>query len=523
MVGEEAQGRPGPRGSLLWSLSLVLVLLVHVLYELWSDLPPLWDMAYHQDQGILYLRAWEQGQFLSRFADLSTYYPPLYYLQEAVVLALFSYNQFLPLLANLPGILLLSYSTFLLAGHYIGPRYSWLVGVLPLMFPLVAWTSRESLLDVPLSGWVAVALVIVLRSRMLEVRRTALLLAPILALGMLTKWTFVVFLFFPLCYAIYASGDRKRSLLNLVDGCLLAMPLMFVWYLPNLGALAERFALTSGTGTVLEGDPRWTQLQAWIYYLRCLSSYYLYLPLTLLFLAGMLLRRYRNQTPAYLGLLWWALAGSLVILTLMDAKDPRYTMPVVAPLAILLVLFWRHRPALVYAIAVLATLQFLTISFDLLGRPVKLAVLHIQNDTDYLSLSREWVFFQTHYFDAAGPARRENWPIREILSVIPAGQTVGCIPDLPRFNPGALQLKARVDGREQKFLRIGHSAESLESLGGLPYVIGKTGPQGISYITAFNQHTYDRLRQLDWPVVGQWGAPDGTIIRLWQNPKGFPD
>jgi 4-amino-4-deoxy-L-arabinose transferase-like glycosyltransferase len=520
MVGEETtQGESRPGGRSLWSLGLVLILAVHVIYELINDVPPIWDMAYHQNQGLLYLQAWEQGEFWSRFADLSTYYPPLYYLQEAVVLALFSYNQFLPLLANLPGILLLSYSTFRLADHYVGPRQGWLAGVLTLLFPLVAWTSRESLLDVSLSGWAAAALLILLGSRMLELRRRALLLGPVIALGMLTKWTFVAFLFFPVCYAIYASRDRKRSLLNLFDAGLIATPLIFLWYLPNLGSLAARFALTSGTGTLLENDPTWMQLQGWIYYPRCLSSYYLYLPLTVLFIAGMLWRKYRDKRPAHLGLVWWALAGSLLILTVMDAKDPRYVMPVVAPLAILLVLFWRHRPAIVWAIVAVATLQFLVVSFDVFGRPVKWAALDLQNDTDYLSLSREWVFFQTHYFDAAGPARQENWRIGEILDVISAEQVVGFVPDLPRFNPGVLELASRVDGRERRFIRIGHSADSLDSLGDFAYVIGKTGSQGISYITAFNPAAYERLEQLDWPVAGQWKAPDESVITVWRNPQ----
>ena len=175
--------------------------------------------------------------------------------------------------------------------------------------------------------------------------------ASIFALGMLTKWTFPAFLVFPIGYALYASRDRKRSLLHLFDAVLIGTPAVFFWYLPNLKSLAERFALTSGTGTALENDPTALHLQGWLYYPRCLSSYYLYLPLTVLFVAGFILwLRGPGSDREGASLVWWWLGGSCLLLTLLDAKDPRYMMPLAAPVAILLVSFWRHRPAFLWAI-----------------------------------------------------------------------------------------------------------------------------------------------------------------------------
>ena len=375
----------GPAPLPLFFMSFTAVLLLHVLYALLNDTPPVWDMAYHQMQGFQYLAAWKSGAW-RQFADLSSYYPPLYYLQEAVILGLGSYNRFLPLLANLPGIFLLSFCTFHSSNSYPNRRWAWLAGLLTLLFPLVAWTSRESLLDVSLSGWVAAAVFVLWRSRrMLESHPWSLLLGVIFALGMLTKWTFPAFLVFPIGYALYASRDRKRSLLHLFDAVLIGTPAVFFWYLPNLKSLAERFALTSGTGTALENDPTALHLQGWLYYPRCLSSYYLYLPLTVLFVAGFILwLRGPGSDREGASLVWWWLGGSCLLLTLLDAKDPRYMMPLAAPVAILLVSFWRHRPAFLWAIVVVASLQFLLVSFNVLGRPVKLAVFDIRNDTDYM-------------------------------------------------------------------------------------------------------------------------------------------
>ena len=277
----------GPAPLPLFFMSFTAVLLLHVLYALLNDTPPVWDMAYHQMQGFQYLAAWKSGTLWRQFADLSSYYPPLYYLQEAVILGLGSYNRFLPLLANLPGIFLLSFCIFCLAQVYADRRWAWLAGLLTLLFPLVAWTSRESLLDVSLSGWVAAAVFVLWRSRMLESHPWSLLLGVIFALGMLTKWTFPAFLVFPIGYALYASRDRKRSLLHLFDAVSIGLRRSS----SGISRISSRSRSGSrshpGTGTALENDP--TAGPAGGHYPRCLSSYYLYLPLTVLFVAGLIL------------------------------------------------------------------------------------------------------------------------------------------------------------------------------------------------------------------------------------------
>ncbi len=516
---DAASFSPSPlRPSSLFFLPFAAVLVLHLLYALLSQTPPVWDMAYHQMQGFQYLAAWKSGALWDRFADLSSYYPPLYYLQEAVVLGLVSYSRFLPLLANLPGLFLLGFCTFRLAEVHVGRRWAWLAGLLPLLLPLVAWTSRESLLDVSLSGWVAAAVFILWRSRMLESHSWSLLLGAVFGLGMLTKWTFVVFLILPVAYALYATRDRKRSLFHLLDVVVISAPAAFLWYLPNLKSLAQRFALTSGTGTALENDPTALHLQGWLYYPRCLSSYYLYLPLTLLLVVGFVVwsRRARSSGEGT-ALLWWWLGGSGVLLALLDAKDPRYMMPLVAPVAILLVIFWKDRPRVLWTIALVAFLQFLMISFNILGRPVKWALFDLKNDTDYISLSREWVFFQTHYFDAAGPAHREDWHLEAILRVLPVGEPIGFVPDIARFNPGTLQLTGLLGGKKLEFVRLGDSAQSVDTLRKFRYVVGKTGRQGISYVTAYNGAIYEKLKQENWTIVGQWESPDGGRIMVWRR------
>lgn len=522
MVGDPERRRPAH--LLFWAL-FVTVLTVHLAWEALNDVPPAWDMAHHQLQGWHHLQAWQQGTLLWDFAGISTYYPPLYYLNEALVLRLFGWTTFLPLLTNLLGMLLLAYSTFRIASRYVGLPSAALAGILPLLFPLVAWTSRESLLDVSLCGWVAAAACLLVKSRLLQERRWSLILGLVLAAGMLTKWTFALFLLPPLAYALYASGDRRRSALNLADAGLLAAPPAMWWYLPNLQALIERFELTS-QAAVLEGDPPLSSLWGWIYYPRCLSGYYLYLPLTLFLVVGLVLAVKARPLEGGAGrpgappgfLLAW-LAGGMALLTLLEAKDPRYVMPLVSPLAVVLVWLWASRPRWLAAVFGLAFLQFLSVSFPHPLSPVKVALFELEDDSDYRTLGREWVLYQTHYFDVAGPPRREDWRYGRLLAELPAQARVGFLPELPRLHVTALGLKALRGGKDLEVERIGHSEESLKAIPEFDFIVGKTGAQGISYLTEFNEDAYLVLEQQGWPAVGEWKLPDGSRVRLWRNPN----
>ena len=509
--------RPAPDRFAVLFLALG-VLALHLVWLALDEQPQVWDMAHHQIKGWESLGALNAGRLPEDFPSLSSYYPPLYYLQEMVVLSLWPNRDALVFLSNLPGLLMLFGGVWWLASRCLTPGTAPWAALLSWCFPLVAWTSRFSLLDVALGGWVMLALCLVVKSRHLERKGYSLLLGLVIAAGLLTKWTFILFLAFPLIWALVRSRDRKRSLLNLVDAALVAAPLVFWWYLPNARNLVERFALTMQAAG-WEQDPGLESLLGWLYYPRSLASYYLFLPLTALFILGAVLKseRKRERQPEA-SLIRWTFWGGLFLLTLLEAKDPRYVLPLAGPLAILILMPWDRRPVVARLAAALAFLQFLAVSFPLPLVPGKLALFQVPEDGDYRGAGREWVLFASRYFDVAGPPRRENWRHREILGQIPEGAAVGFVPDLAHFHLLALRLQALESGRELDIIRLGHSARSLEQLGRLQVVVGKTGHQGISYLTASNPAVYERLEQTGWRVSRRWPLPDGTEALLWLPP-----
>ncbi len=498
---------------LLWTALLGLILAVHLVWTLLDDRPPIWDMAHHQIMGWEYLKLFQEGGVLEGFSRLSSYYPPLYYLQEALVLRFWTEPDLLPLLSNLPGLLLLAFCSRALAVQCLLPDRT---AVWAGLLPLVAWTSRVSLIDVSLCGWVSAALYLLVRSDLLLKRGSSLLLGLVLAAGMLTKWTFVLFLLFPVLYCLLKSKDRKRSVLNLLDAGILSAPLVLWWYLPNLKALLLRFQTTS-EAAVWEQDPGIDSLLGWIYYPRVLASYYLFLPLTVLFVWALArLWARRDQLPPALQLVLVGFAGGLLLLTLLPPKDPRYGMPLACLAALLLIYAWGSSRA-APAIFALAFIQFLTLSFSFPLVPQKIALFEVRNDTDYRGLRQEWVLYASEYFDVAGPPAQEDWRYTEILGSIVPGAKVGLVPDMAHFHPAALKLMALRQGRDLDVIRLGQTPSSLDE-SAVDVVVGKTGFQGISYLTSFNQEVYDKLTSEGWPVVGSWQLPDGEEARIWNRP-----
>lgn len=512
-----AQKESGPlAGTGIWAAGVAVVLTVHLIWAWLNNMPPIWDMAHHQRMGWSFMEAMRNGDLLSRFSTISNYYPPLLYLYEGMIFLIAGPTRLLAFLVNLPGVLGLSFFTFRIARFTFPPAAAAAAGILTLLAPLVAWTSRETLLDVSLSAWVAVAFYALLRSDFFTNRRWAIVFCLASAGGMMTKWMFALFLAPLVCWALARSRDRIESVLSLIDGTLLGLPFVLVWYLPNLNSLIQRFQLTA-EGAGWEQDPGLASLGGWLYYPRSLSGYYLFLPLTLMAVWGFArLLRERNESPLF-GFLLTALLGGGALLSLLEAKDPRYVMPLIAPLSIVLVGAVRDRARMLAAVMGFAFLQFLAVSFTVPYLPEKIAFFEVENDTDYIGMSREWVLFESNYFGVTGAPRREDWGYQEMLKYLPDKGMVGFVPDAPFFHPGALALRARQQGKDLNVVRIGTTEASVRMLEKVDWVVGKSGGQGISFITRFNKQVYEALESENWLNVITRPLPDETMMTIWQR------
>ena len=517
-------------------LGLVLIMGVNVVWEVLNDVPAIWDMAYHQLMGISYLQAWREGTLLRQFATLSPAYPPLYYLHEAGGYLLLPGSDFRTLIVNFPYILLTAYATYRISAYFLSPSTAGWASVLVLLFPAMAMVHREALLDGALAAWVTTGAWLILRSRWFTHVGWTLLFGLVCGLGALTKWTLPMYLVIPVLFGVVASKQPLRAVRNLVIAALVSITVMAPYYVQNLAAMLSRYPTTDQTGLIpwrpfpRHGEPGLNNIWGWIYYPRVLASYFLYLPLTVLFGAGLVRNGFRvpcsefrvpgeatdsfgHRVPLFL---WsWFLSG-LVLLIFLTPKDPRFVLPVVPPLAMLLLYFWESRPRLVHLILAIALIQFLTFSLPLFG-PVKIALFEMRGDRDFQSLQREWVLYANHYFHLGGPPVIEGWKLAEIVAAVPEGSDVAVLPTLPRFHAGSLQLEAVVSQRTISFFDFneGPVRKPLETA---DFILAKTGHQGISFITEHNPEAMRRLGEDGWQLVNDWELPDGETAQLWKSP-----
>jgi hypothetical protein len=505
-----------------------LIMMIHVLWEIRTDLPPIWDAAHHQIKGWEYWQAMQEGTLWEGFSQISTHYPPLYYLLEALALSVFSQNQFLPLLSNLLGLFLLSYCSFGIAAFCMSKEVAVWAGLVTLLFPFVAWTSRLSLLDGLMAGWVAAAGYCLLRSRWFEGKGWTLAFGLACAAGTLTKWTFPVYMLLPLCFALVYSTNRKRALVNLMDAAILAIPLVFLWFLPNLSGLLDRYPTTAQTSLIpwqpypRHGEPGLKTILGWIYYPRAISSYFLFLPLTIAMVWSALFSlKNRRDVPDEVRCLWWWLVGGMALLIFVTPKDPRFALPLVPPLAVLLIYPWRKHKKWVTGIFLFAFIQFLSVSFESPLHPSKIAFFET-DDSDYQTIQQEWGLYQSHYFEVAGPPRRENWRFEEMVELMEDSQRIGFVPSLSHFHPEILQLQAWRAGVSLQVRRLGDNAASVDAMDSLDLVVGKTGFQGLSFITGLNDEVYRRLREEGWREVKTFDLPDQSQASVWANPSPGP-
>jgi len=501
----------------IWAFGFLLIFSVHISWESANNLPPSWDMAHHQLIGLQMADALASGNLWEGYAGLSNYYPPLYYLNEALVIHLMGDSPILPLLSNLLGLLLLSYFTFRAGELFLPQPAAVSAGLIILTLPMIAWTSRVSLLDTGLAGWVILAFYLLLKSDRFENRKLTLMFGAAAALGMLHKWTFPFFLFLPVIVSLAASKSKKKSLLNILLAGSIAMVLSATWYWPNAGELLERFRSTAEAGTEFERDPGLASIWGWVYYIRCLASYYLFLPLTLLLAASLFRLRKRIIQDYALLLIGAGLLGSLVSMTMLDMKDPRYIMPA-APFAVLLLIAgWINRPAVsLILIPAWCFLQLILVSFSVPGIPEKIAFFEVENDASYKSMNYELVLFETSYFDILGKARDEYWRLEEILGYFQNGEKVAVIPEHPYFNTTTLALLAYRKGLSGiEFSRVGMEPFERGQFSGADWAIGKSGDQGVDFLTLFNREAYKKLRDNQWPIEAILSLPDGSRARIW--------
>ena len=278
--------------------------------------PPFWDMAEHQSSALRIYDAFaSQGiRGIAEVPRLTLPYPPFYQSVVAGFYAIFGKSVDAAQWANLVAMAILLFATYGLGRTLLKPVPAAAAAVLVNFYPYLLWLSRETLTDYWLTSMVALAMWSLMLTNDFSDRKRSIIFGVVCGLGMLTKWTFALFLLLPTLWA------ARKNIKNAAISAGTAAVLAGYWYIHALAALAQLLRINTA-GAVNEGDPDRLSFQAVLFYVRALEGSQLFLPLFLAFIAGAILLA-RNFDRAWMPVVLW-IAGGWLGLMLFQNKDPR--------------------------------------------------------------------------------------------------------------------------------------------------------------------------------------------------------
>lgn len=527
-------------------------LVAAVADRLWFSLDqaaPAWDQAGHLNTTLRfwqYLQSpqWSSGDWWTGLWMLTTKYPPLVYLSTVPFFNSFgkSYDQ--ATLVNLAysGILLIA--VYGLGCRLFSPTVGWLAAALCLVMPGLYRIRVDFLLDYPLVAMVTLTLFALTLWRWLrfwpeeqplsrwgrgQAWLGAIAWGLCLGLTMLVKQSCLLFLLVPVLWVGAESVVQRawERLLQWGTGLLVAGLTILPWVRPNWLLI-----LTSVEGSTIkpameEGDPSLLSLAAWTYYLQLLPKLAT-LPLLVVALLGLglfwrrsrLRRQWRegdgsqaqsNQEHEYAfqasrrSLLWLLMicAAAYLLCSVNPNKDPRYPVPILPILAVILA----------YGLALLPR-SWRGLQWGTMALISTLAIFRLFP----LAPSAQPDFLLQRY-----PLRSNPPPYTDVMETILQAEphlksTIGVLPSTPEINQHTVNFYGLRDRFQIQARQVGTEVSQVErERRSLPWLLTKTGNQGdirrVEAQTALNQAIETAT---DMSLHKAWALADGSMLKLFR-------
>lgn len=349
-------------------LIISALFIIYAVYDyLWitkNTLPPTWDDAWHLMSSLNYYRILTNPSFdmLEKLIHVDWYYPPFFKFSTAFLYMVFGTSITTALMTNVIYLGILLFSTYGIGKILFNRETRILAAAIVSMYPLVFNLQRIYLIDLALTSMITLSIYILLRTENFKNFRYSLILGAVLGMTLLTKWTAVFFIAGPFIYVLYLSffkvdslvpkkinnkqrkkidsekiSIKKKQLMYVLLACFEAIFIASIWYIPN-GAGAYNF--------IKEMAPYWASVEGEnlnIFSFDNLSFYFIVIInqtsflLALVFMIGLAYLIRIKETSSLFLLSWIFLP--IIVLTLQMNKGDRYTMPIMAAIAIISA-FW---------------------------------------------------------------------------------------------------------------------------------------------------------------------------------------
>lgn len=511
---------PWWRAPGVWLLGYALLLGGnHLLWVSLDGRPPAWDQAIHLEKALRCARLLGEGKW-GEILTLSGYYPPLTHCAAGLFHKLLGPSSLVAL-----GFIQAVLTLVIFTTYWIGRRMGSLSGGLGAAILVGSYTevfleSRAFMLDLPLTALVGLTVLFLLGSEGFIHRGWSLAAGLIGGLGLLAKWTFPFFLV-PVVFSVWIQARRRYESRKRIWHGLLALAVAGVvslpWYIKHL-LLPASLLKAAYAGGAAEGDPGMASVAAWGYYFLGMI-YQLGPPFAGLLLLGLVLARAWRISGVGLLLTWFL--SPLLLLTLLQNKDYRFTLPLLPAVALLSVAWLqRLRPRLATG-AVLGILALAIAHGAYLGWGVP--------DPSWARgrMDRRLVF-------PSFPPVAVYWPIDEILEVVARDRPPGTAPSTLAVVPDHIYF-SRSNFRYYTTLR-GLPIRLVRAWSGPPlfvdYAVTKEGEQGPGFSTKRARAVMARIQERDPTLlpllhpIGEFPLPDGsraTLYKIASSPvQGIP-
>ena len=212
-----------------------------------------WDPVGHLWRTIVYRDVLTQVSPVTLFQALTTdsFRPPLFHLCTVLMYRLFGTYADVAVLTTLPFLLLLLLAVYGIGDRISSPATGVLAAFLVSVFPLIFALTRAFYVDLALTALVTASIFLLLCVKEFRARAPSLLLGLCLGLGVLTKWTYPLFVVPPLLYVLFSSPCLLRDIRHqakslrmqpsrLIWALLGSLILCLAWCLPNWTAIIAR-------------------------------------------------------------------------------------------------------------------------------------------------------------------------------------------------------------------------------------------------------------------------------------------
>ncbi len=498
------------RHRILLAAAFLYLALANIIWIARDTRPPFWDMAYHQSAALRIYDAFAADGPVASLGipQLTGFYPPLYHSIVALFYAIFGKTVDAAQLANLPAIAILLVATYGIGRRVLDPFSAVLAAALVNFYPILIWSSRETLIDLWLSAMVALAMWVLLKTEDFSKIKESVLFGIVCGLGMLTKWTF------PLFVAVPAAWLGRRNIKNASLAAACAALIASYWYAPS-GHMLAQFFQQNTAGGMTEGDPAAASVQAAVFYLRALEGYQLFFPLFVAFLAGIVLLA-RNIDARWTPIILWIVGGWLGLM-LFQNKDPRYSAPFLPAVALITAVVFQRKKALIFALVPFLIFQHYLVSFGIGSLPKNIVLMKGVDGP----LAWDWNLYTQSYFDLWGRPAREDWKIAHVLEKVrsPNGQIVrvGMVPDIPRFDALAFEFYISLEKLPITINRLWNfDAHAIDDN---DYILVSEKDQGFAKyfsrdLDSINQYILGRPESFH--IVEWFPLPNGEVIRLYK-------